>query len=100
MAIKVTRGPALTGERTLNEYGVALDPSPGAPAYNVFGVTLRFLMNAGGQGRTEVHVDIGPEDFTALAQAMMNADPEIAAKAFGAALLKGCQLVDDDPTTW
>lgn len=100
MTIRVTRGPKSTGERFSNDYPVQLEPAAGRMAWSVYGVKFNFLMDAGGRGRTAVQLEIPPEDFGRLAQAMMNANPEAATKAFGAALIEGTQLNRDDPSTW
>ncbi|CAO4138889.1 hypothetical protein [Methylorubrum aminovorans] len=99
MTIRVTRGPVTTGDRYLNEYDVRLEPEPGIHVSPVEAVALKFMMNAGGGGQTVVHVRIEAESFRLIAQAMMNVDPEAAVKAFGAAMVAGCQC-GVDPDFW
>lgn len=51
------------------------------------GTALHFQMPAGGRGHSDVMVWISPEDFEAIAHAMISADPAAARRAFGRALV-------------
>ena len=52
-------------------------------------VTLGYSRNMNGRDKTHYSVIVGPDDFANLALAMMNANPQAAIKAFGAALQAG-----------
>lgn len=87
MAFKVFRGPFSTDNLSRVDTYVSLSPRDGdasPPAVN-----LRFRLPAGGQGISAVELSFEPDDFAQVAQAMMNVNPDSAAKAFGAALQKG-----------
>lgn len=91
MTIRVMRGSASARLRDNNPYPVRLRPEPGLRAFPAEDVSIEFLMSAGRGGETDVHVLIAPEAFAQLAQAMMNVDPDAAVKAFGSAMVTGCQ---------
>lgn len=90
MAIHVSRGPQSTGDMESVKTHVRLSPLGGRGTVTFSqGVSLEFYLPAGGRGTSSVRVIIPSNQFAELAQAMMNHDPETAAKAFGQALVAG-----------
>lgn len=77
--------------RRLGQVSVRLHPSDGNEAEDATRVLLRFDVSAAGAGTSCFGVEIKPEDFESVVQAMMNVDSDAAVKAFGAAMVRGAQ---------
>jgi hypothetical protein len=86
MPIQVIRSRYETDtSRSRKEYTAGIGTQPRRGGWGGF-VEIRFTTNPEGVRKQSFDVQIGPEDFKDLAQAMMLADAQAAIKGFGVAM--------------